>query len=120
MSRRPDPEKQRLWLDLVLRWRRSGLSVRAFCGRHRLSQPSFYLWRRTLRQRGLLADEAGSAESAMAMPAFVQVAVDPESAFEASPAIELVLPQGCILRVRPRFDPELLRQLLALLQERPC
>jgi hypothetical protein len=32
---------------------KSGLSVRAFCRREKLTESAFYFWRRTLRQRGL-------------------------------------------------------------------
>ena len=54
MARSLDLTKQRRWLDLLQAWQRSGLSVRLFCTRRRLSQCGFYFWRRSLRQRGLL------------------------------------------------------------------
>ena len=54
MARSLDLTKQRRWLELLQAWQRSGLSVRQFCTRRRLSQCGFYFWRRSLRQRGLL------------------------------------------------------------------
>ena len=54
MARSLDLTKQRRWLELLQAWQRSGLSVRLFCTRRRLSQCGFYFWRRSLRQRGLL------------------------------------------------------------------
>ena len=43
--------KERFWRTMVEQWRGSGLSVRAFCARRSLSEPSFYAWRRTLQER---------------------------------------------------------------------
>src|SRR5262249_60666905 len=54
MAQHPDAAKQQRWLALVRKWLDSGLSVRDFCHRHRLSEPSFYAWRRALRDRRLL------------------------------------------------------------------
>lgn len=112
MARQPNPVTEQRWLALVRRWQGSGQSVRAFCERQRLSEPSFYLWRRVLRQRGLLDAPARTA------PAFVEVAVAAEPV--PAPGIDLVLARGCVLRVRSGFDPVLLRQLLRLLEEPPC
>src|ERR1700693_1783709 len=46
-----DPCKEQFWRRLVARHDRSGLSVRAFCQLHDVSEPSFYAWRCTLRER---------------------------------------------------------------------
>ena len=46
-----DPRKQQQWQRWIQPWQASGLSVRAFCARHRLAEPRFYAWRRQLRQR---------------------------------------------------------------------
>jgi transposase-like protein len=46
-----DPRKEQHWRHLIQLWKNSGLTVRAFCDRHQLSQPSFYAWRRELQQR---------------------------------------------------------------------
>jgi len=44
-------ERERSWRLLVAEQRRSGESIRAFCGRKAISEPSFYAWRRGLRKR---------------------------------------------------------------------
>src|SRR3954454_9247746 len=45
-----EPSKEQHWRQLLERWQDSGLSVRVFCRRHRLAEPTFYAWRRTLAQ----------------------------------------------------------------------
>jgi transposase len=102
--------KERFWRAMVRRCRSSGLSVQAFCQRHGLSQPSFYWWRRTLRER-----------DAAAVP-FVPVQIVPgacrETAADASTAnLELVLRTGRRLRVGVGFDGPTLKRLLMLLEE---
>ena len=119
MAHHCKPAKERRWRNLILRWQQSGLSVRAFCQRRRLSEPRFYVWRRRFHERGLIGGDVpagpGRGETT---PTFVQVAVDASAG--ALPAIDLVLAQGRMLRVRPGFDPDLLRQLLRLLEEPSC
>jgi hypothetical protein len=41
-----DPRQEQHWRLCIRRWRHSGLTVRAFCDRHHLAEPSFYAWRR--------------------------------------------------------------------------
>src|SRR4051794_29489111 len=103
-----DPRKERFWRRMIQQWRRSGLSARAFCQQHGLSEPNFYAWRRTLADR--------DAEAI----AFVPVEVLPEPsppANTAGPGLELLLPGGRVLRIGPGFDGPTLRRLLAVLEE---
>src|ERR1700683_3541575 len=118
MAQRSISGKQRHWLDLIRLWQQSKLSVRAFCRRHRLSEPSFYCWRRTLRQRGLIAEEPARLVTPREAPAFVQVTVNDTPAMPKS--IEVILAKGRRLRVRPGFDANTLRQLLHVLEEPAC
>ncbi len=123
MSRPADPRKQQFWLEHIRRWQSSRLAVREYCERCGLRQASFYLWKRTLRQRGLLPDtRPHAARSSRAKvpqePRFVPVALAGLDA--AAGRIELVLPDGCTVRVPAAFDAACLRQLLAVLRERPC
>lgn len=70
------------------------------------SEPSFYSWRRVLRERGLLDDA----------PAFVKLTIAPES---TASIVEIVLGKR-IVRVRPGFDADLLLELVRLLEEPAC
>jgi transposase len=102
--------KERFWRTMVRRYQSSGLSVQAFCQEHGLSQPSFYWWRRTLRER-----------DAAAVP-FLPVQIVPDACREtaADPGaagLELVWRTGRRLRVGVGFDGPTLQRLLALLEE---
>lgn len=46
-----DAEKERFWREIIRRQLRSGQSIRGFCRDEALSEPSFYAWRRELKQR---------------------------------------------------------------------
>ena len=121
MALHPDANKQNRWLELIGRWQRSQLTIREFCQRHHVSEASFFSWRRVLRQRGLL-DELNAPKSAKAFsesPAFVKLApLEPTTT--AATAVELVLNDRRVLRVRPGFDAELLLELVRLLEEPAC
>ena len=123
-----DPAKERYWRRLLRQWRRSGLSLREFCVDQGISQPSFYAWRRAIARRDdetatkhkatrstgeLLPRQLGSVG-----PAFIKLAIDADTTL--APAIEIVLSERRLLRVRPGFDADLLRQLVRLLEEPSC
>ena len=103
-----DPRKAEHWRRLIERWRRSGRSVRDFCEHHGVAIPSFYAWRRTLERR------------AAEVPAFVPVQVVADAAPAQAGALEVILRDGRMVRVAPGFDAATLRQLLAVLEGRPC
>jgi len=69
-TRRRDPHKERHWRQLLEQWRRSGLSVRAFCAARGLSEQSLYWWRRELAAR-----DRRPAAAPAPLPHFVPVHV---------------------------------------------
>src|SRR5689334_23065178 len=87
-----DLRKQQQWQRLIQQWQSSALSVRAFCARHRLAEPSFYAWRRKLRQR----------QRPVAAFVPVRVLAQPEPTSER--VLEVVLAGGRRLRVPAGFD----------------
>jgi transposase len=103
-----NPVKERQWRQLIARWQRSGQTIRDFCSRFQLSEPSFYAWRRMLAER----DRAAAS--------FVPVRVVADAAPPPIQPIELVLGSGRALRIGPGFDPQTLQQLLTLLESQPC
>jgi hypothetical protein len=108
-GRRPDPATRQRWQDRLEGFRRSGLTVPAFCDRGGISAASFYAWRRRLR-RGA---DAPLPESPRLVPVRL---VTPA----ASAPVELLFPSGLVLRLAPEIDPGWLRQLLGLLGVAPC
>jgi len=107
-GRTRDEQKERQWRRWIGEWQASGLSVRAFCQRRGLTVASFYAWRRVLQRR--------DAERARFVP--VQVLAD--AVPTQATALEVVLSDGRTVRVAPGFDAATLRQLLAVLEGRPC
>jgi hypothetical protein len=107
-GRARDERKERQWRRWIGEWQASGLSVRAFCQRRRLTVARFYAWRRVLERR--------AAEKA----AFVPLQIVADAVPTQASALEVVLTDGRTVRVAPGFDAATLRQLLAVLEGRPC
>ncbi|HEY6925467.1 MAG TPA: hypothetical protein VI653_18460 [Steroidobacteraceae bacterium] len=107
-----DPRKEQHWRQLLDRWQHSGLSVRAFCRRHQLSEATFYARRRSLGQQ----PSAGADEPLT----FVPINVRHDTLPPAGPALELVLGNGRLLRIPQGFDLAALRHLLAALEDPSC
>jgi transposase len=111
--------KEHFWREHLAAWRRSGLSVRVYCHRHALAQPTFYLWRRNLEQT--------SAASTPNQPATQPTAANPPflplrlvGPTPNQPVLELVLRGGRSIRVPNGFAPDALRQLITLAEQLPC
>jgi len=124
-----DLAKERYWRRLLRQARRSDRTARDFCAEHGISVPSFYSWRREIerrdRQQKLATQKAPEFTSSTILPfrdpttpAFVTLGMNAGATLP--PAIEVVVAERRLLRVRPGFDAELLRQLVRLLEEPSC
>ena len=117
MARRKGGETEGLWRDRVERQAVSGLSIRQFCARERISPPSFYVWRRRLKE---------AADSAMRPPVAGRGRSEPRKTREFIPlrlvdaptAWEVVHPRGYRVRVRGKIHTATLQCILAVLDER--
>jgi hypothetical protein len=89
------------WREVIRGHAESGLSVAAYCRRARVPQSSFYAWRRKLRDAGTFAE--------------VRVTPEPDSVDDRG-ALELHLRHGRRVIVRPGFDRQTLRDLVATLE----
>jgi hypothetical protein len=56
-----NPEKERYWSEHLASWRKSGLSVRAYCQESGVIETSFYAWRRELMLRAREQGEPSAA-----------------------------------------------------------
>ena len=123
-----DPEKEMLWRRILKQQRESGLSVRAFCRRRGLNDSSLFRWRRELSRRdregntAICNRSAGEPTGPSASPAFLPVRVIDDCGEHARPItpIEILLPDGPIVRVPLGFDPRTLGDVLAVLEGRSC
>ena len=112
------------WNALLQDFRRSGLTQAEFCHRRGLSIHSF---RKHLYQRPTPKPTTANPLPADAAPAahFLPVTVLPDpipadAAAASRQALELLLGNGRRIAVAPGFDPQTLRQLIAVVEERPC
>jgi hypothetical protein len=94
------------WEHRLARFDSSGLTVLDFCRAENVASPSFYQWKRRF---------AASAETASAAPEFLPIRLAP------SAPVEIVLPNGAMLRLSPGCDLAFVRSLvLALAGGGPC
>src|SRR5262245_60162789 len=86
------------WTERLARFAASDLSVAQFCALEGVSAPSFYSWKRRLA-----ADRAGHAgpRNAAAAPG---PRLLPVQLADPSRAVEVVLPDGAVLRLLPGCD----------------
>lgn len=111
------------WNALLNDFRRSGLTHAEFCRRREISIHSFrkrLYDARTPKPTPTPGDDRSSLSNA---PHFLPVTIlpDPLPIVAAAPqSLELILPNGRRIAVAPGFDPETLRRLLAVVEERPC
>jgi transposase len=117
--RRPQShaEREQAWRRHFAGQRAGGLTIRDYCRRHGLKEPSFYSWRRIIGERDRQA--AATAPHPPAAPAFLPVAVVDAPARPHDPPIEIRLAGGQHVRVRAGCDRALLADVLAILRTAP-
>lgn len=96
MSRRSEAVAR--WQEIFRRQSESGLSVAAFCRRSRISQPSFYIWRRRLRESGTFAEVCLPSESPRSE------GIGQSRLPHQDGALEVVLSHGLRIVVHSGFD----------------
>jgi transposase-like protein len=114
-----DRRREARWRRIVRRHGRSGLSVREFCRRGKLTETAFYFWRRELQRRQAEPEQHGPADRA-ATPAFVPVQVEDRSAASADGRIVIELAGSQRVHVTPPVDCKALADVLAVLEGRSC
>ena len=113
------------WAALIDEWHDSGLSLPAFCQRRGLNRATMQGWiykrghRLAIEQaRRETHDDRDPGEKPSAT-AFLPVHLA-EPIPATGSGIELVLAAGRRIVVAAGFDPETLRRVIAVLEDRPC
>jgi len=129
-----DPKRERFWRALLSRRQRSGLSARGFCRRERLSEASYYYWRREVarrdreqcppprRKRAFRSALHATTRNprAASQPLFRELTIPGGPSPSVDTGLEIVLPDGCRVRVTSQVDRHLLADVLAALEARRC
>lgn len=130
-------QRQSRWQEIIRGHRQSGQSVRAYCHQAGIEESAFYWWRRELARRrgehrngsppGRKVPRGRSARSAargtfgaVAEVGFLPVQVAAGRSPESGRSLEFVLSGDRVLRIPPGFDRQTLRDVLAVLEVRPC
>lgn len=112
------------WNALLNEFRRSGLTQAEFCQRRGISIHSFrkHLYR-VPASKPAPANHSSSDAAAHFLPVTVLPDPIPGAPTTAAPSpqpLELLLGNGRRIAVAPGFDPHTLRQLIAVVEDRPC
>lgn len=126
-TRTPEAKARREahWRRLLQRWKQSGLPKTDFAQREKISPDVLYWWDREIQRRDQgRRPAAARSRKRQASPAtrhdtFIPVRVI-EPTPPAAPSSLEVVAGGRLVRVRPGFDPETLRRLVAVLEDRAC
>ncbi|KYG01375.1 hypothetical protein BE21_56635 [Sorangium cellulosum] len=107
-------ESTRIWRDRVARWHKSGHSARVFAEQEGVSAGTLYSWSRRL---GMKRSEYRQRLDKATLPALLPVVVAPSGATAPSlgAALEIVLPDGAVVRVPPTFDEDTLSRVVRAL-----
>ncbi len=137
MSRaKRDPEKDAFWRLVVDEYQRSGLTVREFCRKEGVSEPSFHYWKRVLKERDRevhaatnnrsskrasrkrLTSRNRKKQTSVGPTSFVPVEVV-TSTIPPSPQLAIRTPAGFIIDLPPTVDIGRLGQVLEVLAMQP-
>lgn len=111
-------KRESYWRQALERQTRSGVSIAAFCEAEGVSTASFYAWRRRLRDSRSRRRDEGDQR-----PRLVPLTVSPPPLQQITPVlpkVEIVLPDGILLRVPDGMAPQTLRDVLAALEPDRC
>jgi hypothetical protein len=109
------------WNALLNDFRRSGLTQAEFCRRRQISLHSFrkHLYQPVPSKSASSDDRASASADHHFLP--VTIVPDPIlSTIASGPHLELILSNGRRIAVTTGFDPQTLRRLIAVVEDRPC
>jgi transposase-like protein len=117
MSRKKNTEKELHWRKMVDRQVGSGLSIRRYCAKEGISQPSFYAWRKRLRERKHDGRQSGDSRRDTDGHGGDHDFI-PLKLRDSASALEVIHPLGYQVRVTGEVNRTALRQVLEVLDGR--
>jgi hypothetical protein len=125
-----DLQKEAAWRRRLSRHAESGQSVRAWCGKHRVTETAFYWWRKELARRDAERLPSGQRDTKGRAAAFVPVHVTAEAGRDGDQEhgggrdggaqIEIVLTDGRCVRLTCPVNGQALAEVLDVLEHRAC
>lgn len=130
-----DPKREEFWRASLQGRQESGLSVREFCRRRQLFEAAYYFWQREIVRRdrkprlpprreqpkASVAHTKTGRRPMMPLPLFQELTVvDRRRRSGIDRWLEIVLPDGCRVRVPAEVDRGLLADVLSMLEARRC
>jgi hypothetical protein len=130
-----DPKRERFWRAVLRKQGRSGLTAKEFCRHEQLSEASYYFWRRELARRdrepsqlrrrrreavGAAPFRAAKRPPVTSTPLFQELSILGGPSSAADRRLEIILPDGCRLRLPAEVDRRLLADVLQALETRRC
>jgi acetyl esterase/lipase len=112
MARRPDPDRESFWRELIARRESSRLTVDELCQRAGVSTASFFVWQRRLRKQKPTRRSSGVVE-ALQGPSLVPVRIVSDRADEdrALPVV-VELPGSVRVQIPPGCDARTIHAVL--------
>ena len=117
MAGKKTTERQLNWQDVIKRQAESGLSVRQFCTKEQVSEPSFYAWRRKLVEARPDGKRTVMSSRRVSTPKDGQDFI-PLKLIETVSAMEVVHPRGYRIRVTGEVNVTDLQRVLDVLDGR--
>ena len=114
-----DGSKEAFWRSMIERHRQSGLSIREFCRREKLSEPSFYAWRREIARRDAQSRIVPKRPRRRRKASFVPVRLATETA-PSGGRIEIELSRDRRIHLTSPIDRQALADVLAVLEGATC
>ena len=115
-------ERESYWRGVLKQYSESGLSIRAFCQKNRISEGSFFSWRKRIQSRDADTAAVAVSDSSPNVAKLLSVdIIDPadsskaQDSFASVALLEIATPNGFTLRVPRTMDPKQLGELLSVI-----
>ena len=110
-EQKSDTDQQQFWRMAIETWKSSGLSIRQFCANEKLTEASFYAWRKKLTGSDLIVEEQDNDKHSESE--FIEVTIPQNNPV----AIEFVLTSGNVLKIPAGVDTKTLTTVLSVLHQ---